>query len=171
LPAPEPTEPLTEPEPSPALSMIGKTWPLDGRMIGVVVAPGTSLEQVGELRTAVFKAGMVPLLIAPTGGVLADGTPGQRSYTTVRSVELDALLVADGTGAHALDPHVVLLVQETFRHGKAIGIWGDGAESLTAAGVDPSGPGVVSATGPLEVLTEVSSLMGAHRVWERHLPR
>lgn len=171
LPAPEPTVPLAEPEASPALSMVGKTWPLDGRMIGVVVAPGSSLEQVGELRKAVFDAGMVPLLIAPTGGVLADGTPGQRSYATVRSIELDALLVADGTGAHAPDPHIVLLVQETFRHGKAIGVWGDGAESLTAAGVDPSGPGIVTSSGPLEVLTEVSTLMGAHRVWERHLPR
>ncbi|MDH2414601.1 catalase [Nocardioides sp. CER19] len=169
--APEPTEPLTEPQPSPALSMVGETWPLDGRMIGVVVAPGTSLEQVGELRAAVFEAGMVPLLIAPTGGVLGDGTPGQRSYTTARSVELDALLVADGTGAHAVDPHVVLLVQECFRHGKAIGVWGDGSESLTAAGVDPSGPGIVNSSAPLEVLSEVSTLMGAHRVWERALPR
>ena len=175
LPAPEPTiEPTiepTEPEPSPALSMVGQTWPLDGRTIGVVVAPGSPLEEVGDVRSAVFDAGMVPLIIAPTGGVLADGTPGQRSYTTARAIELDSVLIADGTGAHAADPHVVLLVQEAFRHGKAIGVWGDGAQSLVAAGVDPSAPGVVSADAPLEVLAEVSTLMGAHRVWERHLPR
>jgi catalase len=171
LPAPEPTVPLTEPEPSPALSMVGGRWPADGRMVGIVVAPGSPLEDVGAVRSAVFEAGMVPLIIAPTGGVLADGTPGQRSYTTVRSIELDALLVADGTDAHAADPHVILLVQECFRHGKAIGVWGDGTSSLAAAGVDADGPGVVSGPAALEVLTEVSDLMAAHRVWERHLPR
>jgi catalase len=171
LPAPAPTVELAEPEPSPALSMVGGAWPPDGRMIGILVGPDSSVKQLGKLRTAIAEAGMVPLVIAPTGGPLADGTPAQRSFVTARAIEYDALLVGDGTAAYAVDPHVVLLVQEAFRHGKAIGVWGDGTQSLTAAGVDPDGPGIVSAEEPLEVLGGVSPLLGAHRVWERHLPR
>ena len=168
LPAPEPTVELGEPEPSPALSMVGNTWPLDGRMIGIVVAPRSPLEQVGELRSAIFEAGMTPLLIAPTGGVLADGTPGQRTFATARSIEFDALVVADGTSEHVADPQVTLLVQECFRHAKAIGVWGDGAEALTAAGVEPSAPGIVTGDAPDAVLSGLTELLGQHRVWERH---
>ncbi|MEX0427769.1 catalase [Nocardioides sp. DS6] len=167
LPAPDPTIELPEPEPSPALSMVGQSWPSDGRMIGVVVAPGSSMEEIGELRTAIFEAGMTPLLIAPTGGVLADGTPGQRTFATARSVEFDALVVADGTSEHAAHPQVTLLVQECFRHAKAIGVWGDGAEALTAAGVEPSAPGIVTADAPTAVFEGLSGLLPQHRVWER----
>src|SRR5690606_15482603 len=39
LPAPEPTVPLADVEPSPALSQIGGTWPVDGRIIGIVAGP------------------------------------------------------------------------------------------------------------------------------------
>jgi len=167
MPAPDATIELPEPAPSQALSMVGQSWPADGRMIGIVVAPGSSMEEVGELRSAIFDAGMTPLLIAPTGGVLADGTPGQRTFATARSVEYDALVVADGTSAQAAHPQVTLLVQECFRHAKAIGVWGDGAEALTAAGVEPSAPGVVTGDGPAAVLEGLTGLLAQHRVWER----
>ena len=52
------------------------------------------------LRLAVFAAGMVPLLIAPHGGMVGD-LPVQRTFATGRSVEFDVLLLAGraGTGA------------------------------------------------------------------------
>src|SRR3954469_1050136 len=39
LPAPEPTVPLADVTPSPALSQVGAQWPGDGRMVGIVVDP------------------------------------------------------------------------------------------------------------------------------------
>src|SRR5690349_16993462 len=70
LPAPEPALPLADPVPSPALSQVGREWPGDGRTVGVVVDDGADLDGVRDLRKAVFAAGMVPLLIAPHGGMV-----------------------------------------------------------------------------------------------------
>ncbi|GAA1789974.1 catalase [Planosporangium flavigriseum] len=182
LPAPEPTIPLAEVTPSPALSQVGKEWPADGRTVGIVVDPDGDLDGVRELRQAVFAAGMVPLLIAPHGGMVAD-LPVQRTFATGRSIEFDLLLLAGApvpapdalpardakAGADnsaAVDPRVTLLVEECWRHAKAIGAWGAGATVLAHAAVT-STPGVVVGDSATEVFTEVRQLMAAHRVWER----
>ncbi|WP_138897647.1 catalase, partial [Streptomyces chryseus] len=97
LPAPAATVTLTTPEPSPALSQLGQSWPLDGRIIGIVADSDGDLDGVRSVRQAVLDAGMVPLLIAPEGGKLEGGGEPlavQRTYVTARSVEYDALLVA-----------------------------------------------------------------------------
>jgi catalase len=183
LPAPEPTEPLVDLDPSPALSQLGGTWPTDGRLIGIVVDPDGDLDGLGALTSAVSAAGMVPLVVAPRGGVLPDGSTVQRTFAATRSVEFDALLVGGSPvpGADALtvrdskagqaagpqlDPRVVLLLQESFRHAKVIGAWGAGTTALELAGVT-GGPGVVVGTDPTTVLEEVRAALGAHRVWER----
>ncbi|WP_327001830.1 catalase [Dactylosporangium sp. NBC_01737] len=182
LPAPEPTVPLADVTPSPALSQVGQVWPADGRTVGIVVDPAGDLDGLGALRETVFAAGMVPLLIAPHGGVVG-GMPVQRTFATARSIEYDALLLAGApvpapdaipardakAGARAsstVDPRVQLLVEECWRHAKAIGAWGDGTTVLTAAGVAAS-PGVVTGDTPAAVFPDLLELMGAHRVWER----
>jgi len=182
LPAPEPTVPLADVTPSPALSQVGGQWPADGRMVGIVVDPESDLDDVGSVRRAVFAAGMVPLLIAPHGGT-AGGMPVQRTFATARSVEFDALLLAaapapapdalpardakaGASGPATVDPRVLLLVEEAWRHAKAIGAWGAGAAVLTQAGVAGT-PGVVTADSGGAALTEVQQLMAAHRVWDR----
>jgi catalase len=183
LPAPEPTIELLDPEPSPALSQIGEAWPPDGRMVGIVVDPDGDLSGVDEVRTAVFEAGMVPLVIAPHGGVVGDGITVQRTFATARSVEFDALLVAGApvpapdalplrdakAGASDrpdIDPRVMLLLEECFRHAKVIGGWGAGVAALDAAGCTGV-PGIVRGESPVEVLAQVQEQMAMHRVWER----
>ncbi|WP_256842097.1 catalase [Ornithinimicrobium cryptoxanthini] len=195
LPVPEPTIPPVEVQPSPALSQIGGTWPVDGRRIGIIADEASDLEGVRELRQAVHAAGMTPLVIAPHGGMLGqesgDPFPVQRSFVTARSVEFDAVLVAGApapappttpasdakaSGGDALteateavvDPRVTLLLTEMFRHAKAIGAWGDGAATLVQAGVE--GPGVVVADSATAALSQVQELLGAHRVWDRFPP-
>jgi catalase len=179
LPAPEPTVPVADVEPSPALSQVGRQWPADGRMVGIVVDPEADLDSVRAVRAAVFAADMVPLLIAPHGGTIGD-LPAQRSFATGRSVELDALLLASApapapdasparearAGSTAIDPRVLLMVEECWRHAKAIGAWGTGVTVLEQAGVTGS-PGVVTADSASEVLTAVQQLMPHHRVWHR----
>ena len=183
LPAPEPTLELVELDPSPALSQLGHEWPADGRMVGIVVDPDGDLSGVDEVRLAVTAAGMVPLVIAPHGGVVGDGIAVQRTFATARSVEFDAVLVAGApvpapdalplrdakagaSDSPRLDPRVVLLLEECFRHAKVIGAWGDGVTALDVSGVTGA-PGIVRAeTGP-EALARVQEQMAAHRVWER----
>ena len=59
----------------------------------------------------------------------------------------------------------MLLVEECFRHAKAVGAWGAGRQVLEDLGVD--GAGVVTGAEAAEVVDEVGALMGAHRVWDR----
>lgn len=139
LPAPEASEPLANPQPSPALSQVGQTWPTDGRIIGIVAGDG-DVAAVGAVRQAVLDGGMVPLVIGPTGGMLGGTLPVQRTYVTARSVEFDALLVASapppgkdaygardakaGGGANSpVEPRAVQLIAEAYRHAKPIGGW------------------------------------------------
>ncbi|WP_445055451.1 catalase, partial [Streptomyces sp. SAS_269] len=189
LPAPEPTVPLADVEPSPVLSQVGHTWPTDGRIIGIITGPDGDLGGVRAVRQAVLDSGMVPLIVAPSGGTLGDGVDAltvQRTYSTARSVEFDALLVAGtpGVGADAFgardakaglptapqgtpDPRVGLLLAEAYRHGKAIGAAKGGEAALEAAGIPLDAPGVVAGDGAPAVLQQVNGLLGAHRVWER----
>ncbi len=190
LTAPEPTVRLSQELPSPALSQIGRRWPLDGRTVGIVVdaedAEGT--EDLEALRAATFAAGMIPLLIAPHGGEIA-GVTVQRTFATARSVEYDALLLAScpapapdvpaapsrrpdaadrpAAGTARLDPRVQVMIQECWRQSKAIGAWGGGRSALRAAGYGTGLAGIVEADEGREVLVGVQDLMGGHRVWER----
>jgi catalase len=60
------------------------------------------------------------------------------------------------------------MLQEAFRHMKAIGAWGDGVEVLAAAGIQSDAPGVL--TGQKADATLAAGLVGAlglHRAWDR----
>ncbi|MGN6302195.1 MAG: catalase, partial [Angustibacter sp.] len=182
LPAPSATETAGAVTPSPALSQVGGRWPTDGRTVGVVVDPDGDLDGLRALRLAVFAAGLVPLLIAPHGGLVGD-LPVQRTFATARSVEFDVLLLAGRpspapdahvtrdakAGAEApagVDPRVSLMVEECWRHAKAVGGWGAGTTLLEELGVAGTA-GVVTADGGAGTFAEVQDLMASHRVWER----
>jgi catalase len=109
--------------------------------------------------------------------------PVQRTFATARSVEFDAILLAgapvpapdalpardDKSGTTAVvtvDPRVLLLVEESWRHAKTIGAWGAGATVLQQAGVAGT-PGVVTAGSGAAALAALQPLLAAHRVWER----
>ncbi|MCW2803924.1 MAG: catalase [Propionibacteriaceae bacterium] len=171
LPAPASPSDLPEVQPSPALSQVGKEWPVTGRNIGVLVGPGSDLAQVRATIAAIDAQGMLPLVIADTGGKLGQGTANevtvQRTLLSTRSVEFDAIVVADGRQP---SPKSVLLVNEAYRHAKALAAWGTGAEVLGAAGCPPEAPGVVLAAGPGEAVEGLVPLLSKHRVWERPTP-
>jgi catalase len=157
--------------PSPALSQVIVTpGPIAGRVIGVVAADGADLAGITKLRRAVEAQGAVLRLLAPSGGTIKKARSTQtveRTFLTTRSIEYDALVVAAGNPA-LKDIKLTVLLGELFRHCKVIGAWGDGAEVLTAAGIDTSAPGILLA----DVIgkpytTELFAAVGLHRVWER----
>lgn len=182
LPAPKPTEKLTPVDPSPALSQVGGRWPVAGRRVGVVVGADTDPKLAAQVTEAVRSAGMLPLLIAPTGGEF--GTqPIQRSYLTAASVELDAAILAglaapaadarparDGKAGHPapeqLDPRVVKLFGELFRQAKPIGVLDGVDDAGVAAVVDLDAPGVTTGA-PAAVVDQLAELLAQHRMWER----
>ena len=181
LPAPAADIDVVELEPTAAITQLGGTWPLDGRQIGIVVGPATDAAPVEALRAALFAADAVPLVVGPTGGQHA-GTTVQRTYANAASIEFDAvILVGDlPPAADALtsidaksgaadevvvDPRIVKLVGEVWRHAKAIGAV-DAADALAVCGVPDTAAGVVSGDANA-VAGQLLTLMGAHRAWER----
>jgi catalase len=185
LPAPAPAStPEDDVQPSPALSQLGKSWPLAGRVVGIIADHTSDQDALATAREAIHAGGMVPLIIAPKGGKLPGGLTVQRTYLTARSVEFDAILVAgsaapganaaggrdakagDPTGHPAVDPRVSLMLAEAYRHAKAIGGWDHVAHALAAAGIPEEAPGVVIGDGPA-VLEGIAELLAKHRVWER----
>ncbi|WP_218221546.1 catalase [Nesterenkonia sp. Act20] len=185
LPVPEPLQAPVEPEVlSPTLSQLGQIWPIEGRLVGVVVDESTHVSAVQKVRKAIDAQDMVPLVVAPTGAPLSDGTPPQRTYLTARSIEFDAIVfltataagaagdspdgdhkLGDPTGDPQVDPRLTLMAAEAYRHGKAV-VFPDGSPLLSASGVSTSAPGVLVGT-PEQLTEELFTLMGAHRAWER----
>ncbi|WP_019544903.1 catalase [Streptomyces sulphureus] len=185
LPAPAATDRAASVEPSPALSQVGESWPVDGRVVGIIADPGSDLDELAAVVRRIGEASMVPLVIAPKGGTLGDSLTVQRTFTTARSIEFDAILLA-GTPSKAgdgypardakvgppargerTDGRVPQLVAEAFRHAKPIGFWGGAESVLEAAGVPADAPGVVTGTNGTGVLDEIVALLERHRVWER----
>jgi catalase len=171
LPAPAPLSPPADVEPSPALSqLVTVPGPVLGRLVGVVVTDGADLSGVAKLKAALEKQGAQLLVVAPHGGTVTRGRASvvvDRTFVTVRSIELDAVVVADGAGA-LTDVKVRQLLDEAYRHSKAVGAWGDGVHLLEAAGVDLERPGVlVSDSASAASRKELLTALGRHRAWDR----
>ncbi|MGP5920249.1 catalase [Brachybacterium alimentarium] len=187
MPAPGPTVPADDGSDggvaaSAPLSQLRGSWPTDGRMIGIVVDPEGDNSGLLDLHAVVVAASMTPVVIAPRGGEVA-GVPVGRTFGTAASVEFDALLLA-GTpltapdsrpsvdpkagapGSGDVEPRVGKLIDECWRHAKAIGAWGEGRAALEAR-TAPGGAGIVVGEDGQTVLGEIQSLLESHRVWER----
>jgi catalase len=170
LPAPK-GRPAQDVVLSSALSqVITEPGPIAGRKIGVIAEAGADLAGIEKLRKAAKKLGASVLVIAPVGGVLADGIHEvivDRTLLTARSVEFDAIVVAAKT-TPVTDIKLVLLLQEAFRHAKVLGAWGDGTAVLEAAGITADSPGVVTGVSAAKSFTgQLAAAVGLHRVWDR----
>ncbi len=170
LPTPEGT-PVEPAQLSPALSQVVTTpGPIAGRKVGVIADAASDLAGIATLRKSVEKLGATLHVIAPVGGTLTSGSHTEvieRTLLTVRSIEFDALVVADGTTPTG-DIKLVLLLQEAYRHCKPVAAWGSGAGILQSAGIAPDGAGVLLADSTGKAFTdELTTALGLHRVWER----
>ncbi|MCU1668118.1 MAG: katE [Blastococcus sp.] len=170
LPAPA-SAPVEHGASSPALRQIKEdTFPVAGRIVGVVAGPGADLAGIARLREALDVEGAVLRVIAPHGGKLSkDGATEivERTFATGRSIEFDAIVVADGAPKDG-DVRAVVMLQEAFRHLKALGAWGDGTEVLRSAGIALSAPGVLTSDAAAgDLATGLVAALGRHRAWER----
>jgi catalase len=170
LPAPKGT-PVVASSLSPALSQVlDIPFPVAGRQVGIIADRGSDLAGVTKLVKALAKVGVTGLVIAPVGGVLKKGRQSvivERTLLTTRSIEFDALVIAGGT-TRTDDIKLVLLLQEAYRHSKAVAAWGDGAAILESAGIPANGVGVsVSETAAKPFTDELIAALALHRAWDR----
>ncbi|WP_194422332.1 catalase [Microbacterium abyssi] len=161
LPTPAASIALDDVEPSPALRMVGEEWPVDGRVVGIVATAETDEAELTAVREQLHAAGVLPLVIAPTGGMIG-GVPVQRSFDTATSVELDGVVVLTATD----DRRAVAVLEEAFRHAKAIGIAEGAAEVLSSVGFDTDADGVSTGSASA-VVAALLDLLPRHRVWQR----
>lgn len=181
LPVPD-GGPVSSDQRSPALSMVGGSWPVTGRTVGVVIG-AERVPGVGDLLDGLRGAGLLPLVIGPAGSSVEGELP-QRSYGTAVAVELDALVIAASTppepgatptldaraapsGEVDVDARVVELLRQAWRHAKPIAAMGEGKDVLERVGID--GAGVVSGQ-PADLVDDLTDLLAAHRVWQRFEP-
>ncbi|MGW4370524.1 catalase [Nocardia takedensis] len=149
---------------SPALSQIGARWPAEGRIIGIVADDDTDLDDLAAAVAALDDNSLTPLVIAAHGGHLGDGAVTvSRTFATARSVEFDALLIA----APAADPRATVLLQEAFRHLKALAVTEAGQPALTTAAIAADAPGIATVTGIAAGVDALLELLPEHRVWAR----
>jgi catalase len=183
LPVPDP--PPHEPDPerpdasgglefSPALSMVRDgAFPPDGRVVHILADDGADLAGIRAMRDALYEAGVTAHVIATHKGEITGGgrrasrLTVDRSFLTASSAEADAVVVAGGADL-ATNPAAVTYVQSAYRHHKPLAAWGDGADLLSAAGVEHDGPGViVSEKGSKSFAKAVLGALTSHRHWER----
>jgi catalase len=156
---------------SPALSQIVEVpGPISGRKIGVVADEKSDLASIAKLREAAEQQGAQVLVIAPNGGELRRGQRVEiveRTFATARSIEFDAVLVA-GRTQPTNNIRATVLLQEAYRHCKAMGAWGTGVQQLELAGIDSTAPGVVVADSVNRSYAKtVFDAVGLHRAWDR----
>jgi catalase len=156
---------------SPALvQLLAEPGRIDGRKIGIIADSGSDLAGIAKLVKATAALGVTALVIAPVGGVLKAGRRNvtvDRTLATARSIEFDAVVVAAGTTPTA-DIKLIVLLQEAFRHCKALAAWGDGAAVLKVARIPTKGPGVAVANDVDNAfLANLAAALGLHRAWDR----
>jgi catalase len=158
---------------SPALSMnTDNVFPIDGRVVQILANDGCDLAGIRVLQAALLAAGAVPHVVATHKGAIAGTRRGDeltvdRSFHTASSAEADALIVAHGARL-ADDLAVNTYVQSAYRHFKPVAAWGDGAQLLANAGVDPVGGGVVVSEKANKAFAKaIIASLATHRHWER----
>ncbi|TSD58013.1 catalase [Aeromicrobium piscarium] len=159
-------------ESSPALSQVGGRWPVAGRRVAVIVTEQST--GVDAVVSALFDEGVVAAVLSDHAGDVrcADDTvvTAERPLTSARSIEFDAIVV--GAGDEQLSGPAAesarLMVAEAYRHAKALGFWGAGADrAAEGLGIVPNEAGVVLGPEPTDVMTEIIELLGGHRCWDR----
>ncbi len=165
--APPKANPVPEGVISPALSQMRPgPFPIEGRVLGIVIGDNTSVDGFDDAMTQVTAAGLDARIVAPSGNpIVVDGTPiaPDRTFATTRSIEFDAIAVVAGADAE-LDPRVMTMIQESYRHAKAIALVG----GLTPESVDiTEDEGVIVGDSLPDALAALADALGNHRVWSR----
>lgn len=157
----------------------------------MLAADGIEAGPFERVRDALTQRGAVVELVAPHAGEIRtrnpDGTlPTAHSLLTAKSVVFDAVLVAGGQQSTDLlrtRPDAAEFLRQASRHGKAIGAWGSGRDTLTdvrsgddaarkdaaaAKGAEAASDGVlVDEEASEQFIERFATAVARHRVWSR----
>lgn len=169
---------------SKALSMAGTVKnTIETRQIAILAADGVDSGSINTMKHALEVAGAHTQIIAPHLGFIAARTGKDikvdQSFLTAASVLFDAVYVPDGeksVGTLKVEPDAIHFINEAFKHCKAIGADGAGAELLEVSAIsikihgdkgkaekDPAKIGVLINRNADEFIYAVAQ----HRFWDR----
>ncbi len=147
LPVPEAMAPIGQETPevanSPALSLMAR--PGDGgvrtRKVAIVIADGSSTEQVTALQNALVAQGAIGRLVGPRVGPFA-GDDGETlnadaSFENEPGFLFDGMIIPDGASMNVLasDGRLLESVKDQYRHCKTLMVIGEAAAVLGACGL------------------------------------
>jgi catalase len=164
---------------SPLLSQLdpqtGVQGNITGRKVAILVADGSSADDVLAARDALEKRGARGLVVAARLGSVAGDTEAlevDHALVTMPSVAFDAVFVPGGQSAAdtlAASGEARHFIAEAFKHGKAIAAAGHGANLVGAAFPISPEPieGVAFGDVAADVLPAFIEAVGKHRAWTR----
>jgi catalase len=160
-------------DPSPALRLYGKYPPtLNGRKVGILLAPGFDPKLKKALVTSIEKEGAKAAIIGTKVGGVEDSTGAKHladmALNASPSVLFDAVAVLAGeTGDQALTANAdaISFLMDACRHLKAIGL--SGVPALAVRALSGGLPGVVEFKSSKDVAPFLE-LARNGKVWERH---
>ncbi|MBO0769664.1 MAG: catalase, partial [Solirubrobacterales bacterium] len=153
LPTPETTPANPHQFGSPALSISTQPSSVATQKLAVLAADGADTPAVLSVLKYLSQEGVVTEVVAPRGGKLKGGLAVDWPLTSVKSVQFDAVLVADGqqpAAELAANDHARQFVAEALRHAKPVGALGHGVEVLRsslAPGVERADRGLSNHAG------------------------
>ena len=159
--------------PSPALRILGKYPPtLQGRKVGIVVAPGFEAKVLKELVTAIEAEKASAAIVGTKAGGVMDSAGKKHAVDMALnaspSVIFDAVVMLagpDGDSRMAQVPDAVQFLRDAFRHLKAIGLSG---VPTTAARAEIVGElGVTDFSSGKSGISDFIGFAKAGRVWDR----
>jgi protease I len=139
---------------------------LANRVVGILVAPGSSEADVEAVRRALQGVGAKPLLL-----VLEGEADGGRSLSDASLDELDGVVIPGGiAGADRLraSDEAVALVRQAFLAGKPVGSVGHGAWLLVEAGI-AAGRSIAAAPGMRTGIVNAGGTLAEEGVRGEHL--
>jgi len=152
---------------SPALSQLHRDEsPIQGRIVGVVIGGSAEVAGFNEALAQATADGLVVRIVAPTGAPIeinAVPVAPDRTYATTRSIEFDAIVVI-ANAEDELDVRVATMLQEAYRHAKAIALVGGLSPALADIAEDE---GVVVTDSLVEAVSDLTTALAQHRVWSR----
>ena len=159
-------------DPSPALRLYGKYKPtLNGRKVGILLAPGFGVELKDRLVAAIKQEGATAVTIALNVGSVKDSAGGKHQADSALSgspsVLFDAVAILSGPAGDAVlseNPDAIGFLMDACRHLKAIALCGVPAlgEKAHSSGL----AGITNLSGAADIGVFIS-LARNGRVWER----
>ncbi len=142
------------------------------RVIGIICDNGVDETSLNNYKNALEKEGAMCKIIAPKGGKIkgGDGTEMKvdDNFLTATSVVFDAMFVPNGVSDEVMNHGVPKhLLNETFKHCKAIAVDGNGKDLLEKTEIpqDKEDPALLIDKSPADFVKAIA----AGRNWEREL--